>query len=244
MRYLLLLIMLSLCLVSCGTPLIPEPLPTPVSISVAYPLYLQPSADRVIECAIQQQPLSLFITTSSTAQPDLPGQLIKLQLGGLIPEGFEAYQIGTEEIVFIVNADNPATQLSTESLIEIYTGKMLHWDFGDHPLIEFVLYPEEDELRVFVERNLPDMPRISFSAEIVSTPRHVLNTVANHIEGFGYLPSSWVEGLDEEMRERVKVLTLEPKLAENLIQPVLAIIDGPPSAELQELLGCLQQPED
>ena len=243
MRYLPLVI-LSLFLASCGTPLISEPLPTPVGISVAYPLYLQPAADRVIECAIQQQPLSLFINTSSMVQPDLPGRLLKLQLGGLIPEGSKAYQIGEEEIVFIVNADNPTTQLSTESLTEIYTGKMLHWDFGDHPWIEFVLYPEEDDLRALIERNLPDLPRISFRAEIVSTPEHVLNTVANHIEGFGYLPSSWVESLDEEMLEQVKILTLEPDLAESLIQPVLAIVDGQLSLELQELLGCLQQPED
>jgi len=243
MRYLL-LIMLSLCLVSCGTPLISEPLPTPVGISIAYPLYLQPAADRVVECAIQQQPLSLFVTPSSMVQPDLPGQLLKLQLGGLIPEGTKAYQIGAEEIVFIVNPDNPTTQLSTESLIEIYTGKMLHWDFGDQPLIEFFLYPEEDDLRALVERNLPDMPRISFSAEIVSTPRHVLDTVASHIEGFGYLPSSWVESLDDDMLERVKILTLEPELAESLTQPILAIVDEPLTPELHELLGCLQQPED
>ena len=238
------LVILSLCLASCGTPLISEPLPTPVGVSVAYPLYLQPSADRVIECAIQQQSLSLFISPSSIAPPDLPGRLLQLQLGGLIPEGSKAYQIGEEEIVFIVNADNPTTQLSTVSLTEIYTGNMLHWDFGDHPLIEFVSYPEEDDLRALIERNLPNLPRISFRAEIVSTPRHVLDTVANHMEGFGYLPTSWVDSLDEEMRERVKVLALETELAESLTQPVLAIVDDLLSPELHELLGCLQQPED
>lgn len=243
MRHLLLII-LSLCLASCGTPLTMEPLPTPVGISVAYPLYLQPTADRVSECAIQQQPLSLFIATSSLVQSNIPQPLLKLQLGGLIPEGSTAYQIGEEEITFIVNPDNPTTQLSTERLTEIYSGKMLHWDFGDHPFIEFVLYPEEDDLRAFVERNLLEMPRISFRAVIVSTPREVLNTVADHIEGFGYLPSNWVEDLDEEMQGRVKVLTLEADLAESLTQPVLAIVTEPVSPEMQEILACLQQSGD
>lgn len=239
-----LLIMLSLCLVSCGTPLTSEPLPTPVSVFFEYPFYLQPTAERVIECAIQQHPLSLFLTTSSLVQPSLPGPLLQLQLGGQIPDGFRAYQIGDEGISFIVNSDNPATQLSIERLMEIYTGKMLRWDFEDHPFIELMLYPEEDDLRSFVESTLPGMPRTSFRAEIVSTPNSVLLGVAYHLEGFGYVPSSWVDSLDEELRERVKVLTLEPEFAESLTQPVLALVNESLSPEMQALLGCLQQPED
>jgi len=46
------------------------------------------------------------------------------------------------------------------------------------------------------------------------------------------------------MLERVKILTLEPELAECLTQPILAIVDEPLTPELHELLGCLQQPED
>ena len=243
MRYILLIIF-SFSLVSCGTPLEAEPLPTPVSVSVAYPLYLQPSADRLIECAIQQHPLSLFLTTSPLVQSGLPGPLLQIQLGGSIPDGSRAYQIGEEEISFIVNRDNPAARLSTERLLEIYSGKILHWDFGDHPFIEFMLYPEEHDLRSFVESALPDMPRISFRAEIVDTPKDVLFGVAYHLEGFGYVPSSWVDSLDEETQGMVKVLALEPELAQSLTQPVLAIVAEPLSPEVHELLACLQQPMD
>ncbi len=240
----ILLVILSLCLVSCGTPLRSEPLPAPVSVSVAYPFILQPSADRVIECAIQQRPMSLFLTSLPAVQVSLPGPLLQLQLGGAIPGGSNAYQIGEEEISFIVNPENPTTQLSTDQLLAIYTGKQLHWDFGKHPFIEFVSYPAEDTLRTLVESTLPGMPRISFHAEIVSSPRVILETVIYHIEAIGYLPSSWLGSLDDEIEGSVKVLTLDPALTESLIQPVLAIVDEPLSPELQALLGCLQQPED
>ena len=243
MRFIL-LIMLSFCLVSCGTPLKSEPLPTPASVSVSYPVYLQPSAERVIDCVTEQHPMSLFLTFSPLELPSLPGPLLLLRLGGQIPEGSKAYQIGEDEITFIVNVDNPISQLSNELLLDIYTGRKLHWDFGDHPMIEILSYPEEDDLRSFVETTLPDMARISFRAEIISTPREVLNTVADHTEGFGYLPRSWVDNLDEEMQGRVKVLTLESELAESLTQPILAIVAEPVSPEMQELLACLQQPED
>ena len=240
----ILLVILSLCLVSCGTPLRSEPLPTPVSVSVAYPLFLQPSADRVIECAIQQHPMSLFLTSLPAAQVNLPGPLLQLQLGGAIPGGSNAYQIGEEEISFIVNPENPTTQLSTDQLLAIYSGKQLHWDFGKHPFIEFVSYPAEDTLRTLVKSTLPGMPRISFRAEIVSSPRVILDTVIYHTEAIGYLPNSWLNNLNDVMEGQVKVITLEPSLTESLTQPVLAIANEPLSPELQLLLGCLQQPED
>jgi hypothetical protein len=239
-----LLVILSLILTSCGTPLVSEPLPTPISVSLVYPNFLQPTAQRVIVCANQQHTMSVFLTTLPAVGPNMPGAVLQLQLGGAIPDRADAYQIGEDEITFIVNSRNPTGQLSTEQLLAIYTGQQVHWEFADHPMIEVWSYPSGDILRSLLEANLPGDPGLSSRAIIAPDPQVMLQAVADGTDALGYLPSSWVDGLDDEMRERVKVLTLEPKLAESLTQPVLAIVNEPLSPEMQELLGCLQQPED
>jgi hypothetical protein len=240
----ILLVSMALCLASCGTPQVRDPIPTPAGVYLAYPLYLQPTADCFAECAGQQRALSLFLTPISSVQSNLLGPLLQLQLGGSFPDGVEVYQLGEEEIVFIVNSENPTSQLSTEQLLAIYTGLQLHWDFGEHLLIEFWSYPAEDSLRSLFESALPGTPRVTSRAQIAPTPNGILEAVANHIEAIGYLPSSWLNNLDDEVEGQVKVLNLEQLLAESLIQPVLITVDGPLTPEVQALLACLQQPED
>jgi hypothetical protein len=239
-----LLVFLALCLTACGTPLAQEPDPTPGSVFLAYPPYLQPTADRFSECAIQQSGLSIFLIPDPAAQSDLPGALLQLQLGGEIPNGSEIYQIGEEKITFIVNGDNPAEQLSTEELLAIYTGQQVYWGFGNHPGIEVWSYPNGDALRSLLETLLPGIPRVASQAQIAPDPQGILQKVAANSGAIGYVPGSWLDALGEEMSGQVKAIGLENSVAENLIQPVLVISSDPLPLEVRALLVCLQQPED
>jgi hypothetical protein len=239
-----LLIFLALCLTACGTPLVREPDPTQVSVFLAYPPYLQPTADRLSECAIQQQEVSLFLISDPVAQPDLPGALLMLQLGGEIPNGSDVYQIGEEKITFIVNADNPTDQLSTEELLAIYTGQQVRWVFGNHPRIEVWSYPNEDALRSSLEIMLPGTPRVASQAQIAPDPQGILQKVAANSGAIGYVPNSWLDALGEVISGQVKVISLENSLSESLTQPVLVTSGDPLPPEVRALLVCLQQPED
>lgn len=238
-----LLAFLALFLTACGTPLAREPGPTPSSVFLVYPLYLQPSAVRVSECAIQQQQgLGIFMVSEYAAQSDLHGTLLQLQLGGEIPYGSEVYLIGEDEITFIVNSENPTDQLSTEELLAIYTGNQVRWDFGNRPEIELWSYPNEDTLHSLVETILPGMPQVASQAQIALDPQTVVQKVSENLGAIGYVPDSWLNGLGE-MVGQLKKLGLEEPLQQSLIQPVLIISGDPLPPEVIALLACLQYPE-
>jgi len=237
------LIFLALLVTACGTPLVREAEPTPAIVFLSYPVYLQPSADRFSECAVPQPGLSLFLTYES-ANSELPGTLLQLQLGGDIPTGSEAYQIGEESIEFIINAGNPTDALSTDELLAIYTGQQMRWEFGSRPEIELWSYPEEDTLRTWLERSLPGMPRLSSQAVIAPDPQAILESVSTNLGALGYVPRSWLVGLEDGTLEQVKVVRLENSLVESLTQPVLVISEHPLTYEEHALLVCLQQSED
>lgn len=238
-----LLAFLALFLTACGTPLAREPGPTPSSVFLVFPPYLRPSAVRVSECAIQQQQgVGLFMISDFATQSDLQGTFFQLQLGGEIPYGSDVYQIGVEEITFIVNGDNPTDQLSTEELLAIYTGNQLHWDFGNRPEIEVWSYPKEDTLHSLLETILPGMPQVASRAQIAPDPQAVVQKVSENLGAIGYVPESWFNGLGE-MVGQLKKLGLEEPLKESLIQPVLIVSGDPLPPEVIALLACLQHPE-
>ena len=239
-----LLVFLAFGLAACGTPMVREPEPTPAAVYLAYPTYLQPSADRFSECAVRQPGLSLFMISDMNAQSELPGASLQLQIGGEIPNGSQAYQIGEETLIFIVNADNPTGQLSTKILLAIYTGQQAHWEFESQPEIDLWSYPEEDTLRSWLETRLPGTPQVSSRARIAPDPQAVLQEVLANRGAIGYVPGSWLDGLRDEIPGQVKALSLESSLAEFLIQPVLVISREPLTTHVQILLGCLQQPDN
>jgi len=239
-----LLVFLAFCLTACGTPLVRDSEPTPVIVFLVYPVYLQPSADRFSECAVQQQGLSLFLTSDPSALSELPGAFLQLQLGGEIPARSDVYQIGEESIKFIINADNPTDELSTDELLAIYTGQQMRWYFSNRPEIELWSYPDEDTLRTWLETMLPGMPRLSSQAHIASDPQAILESVSANPGAIGYVPGSWLGTLGEKTLWQVKVVRLENSLAESLTQPVLVLSKQPLTTEEHALLICLQQPED
>jgi hypothetical protein len=240
----ILLVVLSLFLVSCGSPLARDPIPTPTGIFLSFPPYLQPIAYRFAACAAQHPPLSLFLLSDPTAQTNLSMPLIQLQLGGSIPDGAKAYQIGEEEISFIVSSEVSTTHLTTQQILAIYSGEQIHWGFGEYLLIEVVSYEPGNALRSLLESSLPGQPRLPYRAMIAPDPQSMLREIAYSQYAIGYLPGSWLDNLDEVMQEMVKVLTLEPALTESLTQPVLAIVNEPLTPEILVLLDCLQKPED
>ncbi len=239
-----LLVFLAFCLTACGIPLVREPGPTPAIVFLAYPAYLQPSADRFSECAVQQQGLSLFLISDPSAQPELPGTYFQLQLGGEISAGSEVYQIGEESIKFIINTANPTDELSTDELIAIYTGQQMRWDFGNRHEIELWSYPDEDGLRTWLETLLPGRPRLSSQAVIAPDSQAILQNVSANPGAIGYVPGNWLVDLENGTLGLVKVVSLEDSLAESMIQPILVLSKHPLTPEEHALLMCLQQPED
>ena len=240
MRFLI-LILLSFWLTACGKPQPLTPAPTPVSVFISYPAYLQPELNKLTDCAGQIASISIFTIPGLPAESDLPGPLLKLQPGSVSLDGSLAYQIGQLEIEIIVNAANPLDSLSTEELRAIYTGQQNYWEHNPNVPIHVWSYPGGDDLRSMLETALTGAPRLTLTAQIAPHPQAILEAVSADANGIGYLPASWMDNLSPSESNQIKAISLDPALHEDLTQPVIVTISEALTYPTEALLVCVQQ---
>ena len=239
-----LVILLVIGLIGCE-PIPPSsPMPTPVSVFLAYPVYLQPAADRVVDCANENPLLALFLDPIPADQSQLPGVLLQLQLGEYGLNGNNFYQVGEEEIKIIVNTNNPLFQLSTDQLVAIYSGQQTHWEYEDQPEIQVWAYPPEDNLRILLETAIPGTPRLSSRANIAPTPMAVIRAVASDPAALGFVPGTWLDNLTADERSSIKTVELDATVMANLTHPVLISVEEPLTPAIHSLVACMQNFED
>ena len=224
----LLIVLFIFCMVACGKPPGRTPVPSPSSVFVAYPASLQPTLTRINRCAGEISGLVIYW---------LPDALMSLQLGSSRIEEKNVYQIGVEEILFIVNSGNPIESISTNEVQSIYSGEQANWE-DSSDAIQVWSYPTENSLRLFVEEALPDAIRLTLRAKIAPNPQAMLEAVSSDSRAIGIIPASWMENAEEAYE--VKLVTLDASLQEALMQPILVTLDELPTFELKALLACLQ----
>ena len=237
-------ILIAILLVACEPAHPSTPMPTPVSVFLAYPVFLQPAADRLIDCATGNPLLALFLDPIPADQSQLPGVLLRIQLGEYSLNGNNFYQIGEEEITIIVNSNNPLSHLSTDQLVAIYSGQQTHWEYEDHPEIQVWAYPPEDNLRVILEAAIPGTPRLSSLANIAPTPMAVIQAVASDQAALGFVPGSWLDNLTADDRSSIKALELDAAITANLTHPVLISVEEQLTPVIHSLVVCMQNFED
>lgn len=221
-----------------------SPMPTPVSVFLSYPAYLQPAADRVVDCANENPLLALFLDPIPADQSQLPGVLLQLQLGENGLNGNNLYQVGEEEIKIIVNTNNPLFQLSTDHIVAIYSGQQTNWEYENQLEIQVWGYPPEDNLRILLEAAIPGTPRLSSQANIAPTPMAVIRAVASDPAALGFVPGTWLDGLTADDRSSIKTLELEATVMANLTHPVLISVEEPLTPAIHSLVACMQNFED
>ena len=226
MRSILLLLM-AFWLTACGAPPTQTPAPTPVSVFISYPAYLQPELEQMTGCAGEIATLSVFTIPAVSDAADLPGPLLKLQLGSASLDGSPAYQIGQLELEIIVNAANPRDRIAAAELRAIYTGQQESWGQNSSAPIHVWSYPSGDDLRALLETALADAPRLTVMAQIAPHPQAILEAITADANGIGYLPTSWLENLSPSERAQVKPLSLEPALQQNLTRAVIVTLSEP-----------------
>jgi hypothetical protein len=241
MRYLI-LVFLSIWLASCESSPISTPLPTQESIFLAYPPYLQPTADRLLECSSQDSSIAIFLNPIPAAQSSLPGPLIQLQLSGSSLDGQTFFQVGIETISIIINQANIIESLNANQLQEIYSGQQSNWNDDTDSLIQVWTYPVGNLLRTIFEGALPGNPQAASQANIAPDPTAMLAAVAGDTDAIGYLPDSWLDTDNAPLTSQVFKLLLEPSFADKLTQPILAGLMEPITDPLQTIIFCLQNP--
>jgi hypothetical protein len=141
-----------------------------------------------------------------------------------------AYQIGSEDILVIVNRQNPINALTVKQVRGLFTGQILNWqeiNSSSAPVQVWVFSSGEDLETIFEQAVLGGSP-VTSTARLATDMEEMSQAIANDVNAVGILTRRWKTG---NVSEVLAVATV----------PVLALTAGEPQGVVQELLACLQK---
>jgi hypothetical protein len=237
-----LLIGIAVILAACGSPQVSTPAPTPEAIYLFYPPSLQPWADRLSNCADNNSLIGLYFFPISQPPENLQPDQVLLTLSPSETEIKSAslYQVGREQVVVIINQDNPLTNLSSEELRSIFSGQEKTWPVdGGQPVQVWVL-PESDQVSTIFNQSVMMTIPVTTDAKLAPDPVAMLEAVSGNTDAIGYLPASFLNSSGSVDPGTVSIVQLNRTLTENLSQPVVAVTQGEPNGQLRSLLACME----
>jgi hypothetical protein len=141
-----------------------------------------------------------------------------------------AYQIGSDEILVIINPKNPVHSLNAEQVRGLFSGQILNWqeiNASDAPVQVWVFASSEDVQQIFEQTILGGSP-VTSSARQASSPDEMVQAIAGDANAVGILTRHWKTG---NVSDVYTVATV----------PVLALTVNDPPGVVKELLACLQK---
>jgi hypothetical protein len=141
-----------------------------------------------------------------------------------------AYQIGSEELLVIVNPGNPVKTLAADQVRRLFTGQVLNWqELGgsNAPVQVWVFSSGEDVQQIFEQTALGGSPLTSM-ARLAAGPDEMGQAIAGDVNAVGLLTRRWKTG---GVSAVYTVATV----------PVLALTPAKPPGAVQEILACLQK---
>jgi hypothetical protein len=141
-----------------------------------------------------------------------------------------AYQIGSEDILVIVNPQNRVKVLSAQQVRELFTGQTVNWQGvggSKDPVQVWVYSSGEDVQQIFEQAAVGDSP-VTSTARLASSPDEMAQAIGSDMNAVGILTRSLLGG---NVYAATTVATV----------PVLALTQAEPLVAVQELLACLQK---
>lgn len=186
-------------------------------------------------CAGQLDHTAVFIDS-------IPASVQDYKSGDLIiwwgekPEEIEyAYPLAEDELVIIINPENPNKELKATEVKSIFSGRIEAWSqisIYNQPISVWIFPPGNDISETFRSAIL-DIQPYGRLARLALTPQAMVEAIAADAGGIGYLPRSWLQ-------PNVSASMIDENLQMILRKPVLALAAEKPQGEVLELLSCLQ----
>ena len=238
----LLFVLLIIFLVSCSTPEISIPAPTPEPIQVIFSPSLSPWADIISTCASENPLIALYYNPSPIVDMNIYPYSVILQLGESSESAENSYlsQIGWEQINVISNQERDLSQLTRSDLQSIFSGITKSWDGDTGQPIQVWVFPVEDAVRKYFDQAILHAYPITTEARLAPDPDAMLQAISNDPNAIGYISASVISSSDPALVDKVKILQVDKSLQDELHQPVIAITENEPAGLIRELLVCVQ----
>ena len=169
-------------------------------------------------------------SSSAIALSDAQSADITLRLGPSDGLSSPAFQIGTDDVLVIVQSQNSINSLTVDQVHAVFLGQVTNWkDLGgsDMPIQVWTYAQGEDVQQVF-EQNVIENQQVTSFARLAVSAQNMLDSVAQDPNSIGFLPAAWVKG---NVKNIYKVASV----------PLLAITRSEPQGALRELIACLQK---
>jgi phosphate transport system substrate-binding protein len=141
-----------------------------------------------------------------------------------------AFQIGSEELLVIVNPENPINILTTDQVRGLFTGQLLNWqevNGSNAPVQVWVFSSGQDVQQIFKQTTLDGSPVTSL-ARLAAGPDEMAKAIAHDVNAVGILTRHLNTA-------NVSTVYTVPSV------PVLVLTPAEPQGLVQELLACLQK---
>jgi hypothetical protein len=196
-------------------------------LHVQYTFAAQPWLSTVYDCAG-----STVVSTELRAAESFDFNTINfaIRIGENSQHSLPTYQIGSEDILVIINRQNPINGLSTEEVLGLFTGRIQTWqeiNGSSDPVQVWVFSAGEEVQQIFEQTALGNAP-VTSTARLAPDPEEMATAVANDVNAVGILTGHWITGNVSEVYSATTV-------------PVLVILPVEPQGVMIDLLACLQK---
>lgn len=199
-----------------------------IPLRVQYSIVTQPWLAKLNGCA-GKTVLETELRAASLQDPESADLVLRFgQTGNLTTL---AYQIGTDDLLVIVNHQNPVGELSALQVRALFTGQIQTWNSlqgADAPVHVWVYPQGEDVQQVFEHSSLGRSPVTSL-ARLANSPEEMSQAVSTDPDAIGIITRSW------KTQDTTAVFTVDSSL------PVLAITNAEPESDMAQILACLQK---
>jgi hypothetical protein len=226
---------------ACTNAEMATPAPTQEAIRVFYPPTMQFWADSLANCASNNPKIGLYFFPIYNSV-DITRQDIILSLDQAAQGSDHAYlsQVGWDQLVVIVNADNPMSQLSREGVEQIFSGGQSIWmEDQTLPIQVWVLPVDDPFTQVFNNTFMAGYPLTS-EAHLAPDAEAMIEAISQNQGAIGFLPKTIFDSTKSIHNEDLKIVSLAARLNTELHLPIVAMTQSEPKGYLRQVLVCLQ----
>lgn len=234
-RNLLLLALAALWLSACGVPPTATIPPSPRPVAVSYSPYMAGIQEALHACAVELPQIAIFFEEIPSNQQDFDGADLVIWWGEAPVANKFAFPLNTDELVVIVNPENPKKELSRSELISLFSGRIVRWsEIGTLDQdVEVWIFPENNLLSETFQVGVLGGERFTRLATIAPSSEAMLDSIANQPGAIGFLPQSWISA-------DVQAVQIPEAQQLSVRKPLLALVQAEPQGDLAALVACLQ----
>ncbi|MBN2048695.1 MAG: substrate-binding domain-containing protein [Anaerolineaceae bacterium] len=215
----------------------PQPLPpTPEVWTMQLSPTLDWMRDPISSCAAELEHTGVLVVERSAAHQNLSEADLLFRWGEAPELPDHAFELGSDELTFIIHPDLPLEGLTYAQLQNIYQGKIRRWSAVDPALpdeeIQVWVYPDGADAQAVLNLFLEGAPHAA-PRYYAPNPAAMIEAVQQTPNAIGFIPSRY-------LTDEIHPLGLHNNEPLQSAFPILALSGSSLTAEQESFLLCLQ----